>query len=289
MNSPANPSAASTAPTISQIKDGMRTTWMAGDFGEVAKMIAAAGEAFVERQNIPQGTRVLDVACGTGNLTIPLARRGAVATGVDIAPNLVAQARERAAAEGVSATFDEGDAENLPYADASFEAVLTMFGAMFAPRPDLVAEEMARVLRPGGLLAMANWNAEGFTGKMFKTQAKHVPPPAGIVSPLLWGNEEVVRERLDPYFNEIECKIIPIDFDIAADPAGAVQFFRTYFGPTIMAFNRLDAAGQKALEEEFVTLWHAHNAAADPTKHTLVHNEYLQVTARRKLGPVLVR
>ena len=121
--------------------------------------------------------KVLDVACGTGNLALPAARAGAEVTGVDIAPNLVEQARENAKREGLNVQFDEGDAEALPYADASFDAVVTMFGAMFAPRPDLVAAELKRVCRPGGVIAMANWTPAGFIGQMFKTMASHVPPP----------------------------------------------------------------------------------------------------------------
>lgn len=177
--------APATPPTIDQIKHSMRSDWMAGDFGVVAKTIEAPAEEFIARLSIPVGAQVLDVACGTGNTAIPLARRGAVVTGVDIATNLLAQGRERAVAEGVSVTFDEGDAEQLPYADSSFDAVTTMFGAMFAPRPELVAAELARVLKPGGLLAMANWNPESFSGAMFKVMATHVPPPPGIAPPVL--------------------------------------------------------------------------------------------------------
>ena len=145
-------------PTIDQIKASMRATWMAGDFGVVARTISSGAEDFIRRLPNPSGLRALDVACGTGNLAIPLARAGAVVTGVDIAPNLLVQARERASAESLLVHFDEGDAEELPYPDASFDLVVSMFGAMFAPRPELVASELARVLKPGGLLAMANWN-----------------------------------------------------------------------------------------------------------------------------------
>jgi ubiquinone/menaquinone biosynthesis C-methylase UbiE len=169
-------------PPIEQIKATMRSTWMAGDFGVVAKTISAGAEEFVSRLGIPAGAHVLDVACGTGNTAIPLARKGCIVTGVDIAPNLLVQARERAAAEGLTATFDEGDAEQLPYADAAFDAVVTMFGAMFTPRPELVAAELARVLKPGALLAMANWNPDSFTGEMFRLGSKHVPPPPGTPS-----------------------------------------------------------------------------------------------------------
>jgi ubiquinone/menaquinone biosynthesis C-methylase UbiE len=258
---------------MQQIKAAMRSTWMAGDFGVVAKTITGGAEA------IAFGDKALDVACGTGNVAIPLARQGAVVTGVDIATNLITQARERAAVEDVTATFDEGDAEQLPYGDGSFDAVVTMFGAMFAPRPGVVVSEMARVLKPGGLLAMANWNPASFTGKMFRVGSSHVPPPPGIAAPSLWGDEATVRERLAPYFTDIQTELIPIDFDLPTNPAGAVAFFRKYFGPTQVAFSRLDEAGQAAMAADLEALWSAHNEATDPDQHTLIHNQYLQVTA----------
>lgn len=270
-----------TAPPIQQIKAAMRATWMAGDFGVVAKTIAAGAEAFIAGLDVPPGAHVLDVACGTGNTAIPLARNGCIVTGVDIAPNLLVQARERAVAEGLAIAFDEGDAEQLPYADASFDAVTTMFGAMFAPRPELVAAEMARVLKPGGRLAMANWNPAGFTGQMFKVGSKHVPPPPGIAAPVLWGDDATVRQRLAQNFIDIQTELIPVDFDLPVNPAGAVAFFRKYFGPTQVAFSRLDGPGQAALAVDLEALWASANAAADPTSHTLIHNQYLQVCATR--------
>jgi len=266
---------------IQQIKDAMRATWMAGDFGVVAKTISGDAEAFIDRLEIPSGKRVLDVACGTGNLTIPLARQGCIVTGVDIAPNLLVQARERAADEGLTAVFDEGDAEQLPYGDASFDIVVSMFGAMFAPRPEVVASEFARVLRPGGLLAMANWNHSSFTGQMFKVASNHVPPPPGIANPLLWGDENTVRERLAPYFENIRTVLTPMDFDLPTNPAGAVAFFRKYFGPTQVAFSRLDEAGQAAYAADLESLWAAANVAIDRSTQTLIRNRYLQVTAIR--------
>jgi 2-polyprenyl-3-methyl-5-hydroxy-6-metoxy-1,4-benzoquinol methylase len=269
------------APSIEQIKHSMRSTWMAGDFGVVAKTTAAIAEAFVNRLSIPTGAHALDVACGTGNLAIPLARRCFAVTGVDIATNLLAQARERAASEGLSAKFDEGDAEQLPYADASFDVVFTMFGAMFAPRPELVAAELARVLKPGGQLAMANWNPASFSGELFRVTGRHVPPPPGIVPPVFWGDETIVRERLASGFQNIQTEIIPIEFDFPTSPAGVVTFFRNYFGPTQMAFSRLDEAGQAALAADLETLWASANTAAEGSNHTVIHNEYLQVTATR--------
>lgn len=133
---------------------------------------------------------MLDVACGTGNLAIPAARRGAQVTGVDIAPNLVEQARQRATGEGLQVTFEEGDAEQLPYPDAQFDLVMSMFGAMFAPRPERVASELARVCRQGGTIAMANWTPEGFVGKTFNLTSRYVPPPDGVPAPVLWGQRK---------------------------------------------------------------------------------------------------
>lgn len=272
---------ASSVPSMQQIKESMRATWMAGDFGVVAKTVAAEAEAFVGRLEFAEGAQVLDVACGTGNSAIPLARRGALVTGVDIAANLLAQARERAAGEGVTIQFDEGDAEQLPYSDASFDVVVSMFGAMFAPRPELVAAEFARVLKPGGLLAMANWSPASFAGQMFKVGARHVPPPPGLAPPVLWGDEATVRARLADNFTKIQTTPISLPFDMPVGPAGAVTFFRTYFGPTKVAFERLDTAGQAAFAADLEALWAGANEAPDPENHTLVKNEYLQVTALR--------
>ena len=271
----------STAPSIDQIKAGMRNTWMAGDFGVVAKTIAKSGEAFIQRLNLKAGSSVLDIATGTGNLAVPAACVGCIVIGVDIAPNLLVQARERAAAEGLAVQFDEGDAEALPYPDASFDAVVTMFGAMFAPRPEIVAAEMARVLKPGGLLAMANWDPAGFVGQMFKVGSKHVPPPPGVLPPVLWGDDATVRQRLAYGFKDIRTEIVPVMFDMPFDPAGCVNFFRTYFGPTKTAFAKLDQAGQSMLAADLEMLWSSANTAPDSTKQTLVRAQYLQVVATR--------
>ncbi|SEG22073.1 Methyltransferase domain-containing protein [Bryocella elongata] len=269
-------------PPIEKIKEGMRATWMAGDFGMVARTIARGGEEFVAALQLPPApAKVLDIATGTGNLAVPLAALGYDVTGVDIAPNLLEQARERAAAAGLTIQFDEGDAEAMPYADESFDVVVSMFGAMFAPRPALVAAECARVLKPGGLLAMANWTPGGFTGRMFRLGAGHVPPPPGIDPPVRWGDPATVRERLGAGFESIEFEVIPIDFDMPTPPSGAVEFFRKYFGPTQVAFSRLTTAGQVAFTGDLTHLWTEANVSGDPNR-TLVKNEYLKVTARKK-------
>jgi ubiquinone/menaquinone biosynthesis C-methylase UbiE len=264
---------------LTALKQRMRDTWMAGDFGVIASYNVKLGEQFVSRINIQPAMKVLDVACGTGNVTLPAARAGATVTGVDIAPNLLEQARGRARKEGLSIQFDEGDAESLPYPDALFDIVLSMFGAMFAPRPEVVAAELLRVCRPGGLIAMGNWTPTGFTGKMFKTTARHVPPPLGVPPPVLWGDEATVRQRFGGGVSHLTCTPQNAEFRYNASPAAVVQLFRQYFGPTQMAFARLDAAGQAALEADLVGMWAGANGAKDGT--TLVQNEFLEVHAVR--------
>jgi len=265
-----------------QLKQTMRETWMAGDFSKIARANVREAEDFVGRLSIPTGALVLDLACGTGNVSIPLARLGARVTGVDIAPNLLDQARERAAAEGLQICFEEGDAEQLPYSDAAFDAVVTMFGAMFAPQSERVVAECARVLKPGGLLAMANWTPGGLAGRMFQVTARHVGAPMGIEPPVHWGHPMVVRGRLAPSFENVELDLIPMQVDFPGSPGEAVLFFRTYFGPTAAAFDSLDEAGQARLAVDLEGLWAEGNTAPDPLTRTLIANEYLQVVARRK-------
>lgn len=267
-----------------QVKESMRAAWMAGDFGMIAKATARGAEDFISRLSIAPGAHVLDVACGTGNTAIPLARGGVRVTGVDIATNLLEQARARADAERLDIAFHEGDAEQLPYPDATFDGVVTMFGAMFAPRHEMVTAEFARVLKPGGLLAMANWTPGGFAGQMFRVTARHAGAPLGVAPPVHWGHAMIVRGRLAGPFENVELESIVIEFDIPASPAGAVAFFRSYFGPTQAAFASLDEAGQSALAADLEALWANANRAPDPTSRTLIENEYLQVTARRKFG-----
>lgn len=264
---------------LSALKTKLRATWIAGDFGQIARFYSSQAEDFIKRLDLKPGMTVLDVACGTGNLAIPAAKTGANVTGVDIAPNLVEQARENAKAAGLNARFDEGDAEALPYDDASFDAVVTMFGAMFAPRPELVASELKRVCRPGGRIAMANWTPGGFIGQMFKTTSAHVPPPAGMTSPVLWGVEETVRERLGEGISKLDTKLQKITWVFPFSPAEVVEHFRLYYGPTQKAFGALDEEKQAALRKDLEQLWATHNQATDGT--TRVDAEYLEVIAAR--------
>lgn len=266
------------APDLTQLKSRMKETWMAGDFGQIANFTAGEAENFVGRIGIPAGSKVLDVACGTGNTAIPAAKAGASVTGVDIATNSLEQARQRAESEKLSIRFEEGDAEDLPYADHSFDVVLTMFGAMFAPRPEKVAAELLRVSKPGGVIAMANWTPQGFVGRSFQVTSKRVPPPP-VPAPVLWGDERVVQQRLGSGTRQIQCTRQNAHFHYPFTPKEVVDFFRRYFGPTQIAFSRLDDAGQTALAAELESLWTEHNMSKDG--NTSVHAEYLDVRAVR--------
>lgn len=266
------------APDFTQLKSGMKATWMAGDFGQIASFTAREAEDFVGRIGITGGAKVLDIACGTGNTSIPAAKTGASVTGLDIATNLLEQARNRAAAEKLDVRFEEGDAEAIPFADHSFDVVLTMFGAMFAPRPEKVAAELLRVCKRGGVIAMANWTPQGFVGKSFEVTAKLVPPPP-VPAPVLWGDEAVVRQRLESGTKELKCKHQHVHFAYPFSPKETVAFFRRYFGPTQMAFARLDEAGQAVLAAQLESLWNERNTAKDGT--TAIEGEYLEVHAIR--------
>jgi SAM-dependent methyltransferase len=268
----------SAAPDLAQLKSRMKASWMAGDFGQIASFTADEAENFVNRIGIPAGSKVLDVACGTGNTAIPAAKTGASVTGVDIATNLLEKARARAAREQVNVDFREGDAEELPFPDQSFDVVLSMFGAMFAPQPDKVAAELLRVCKSGGIIAMANWTPEGFVGKSIQRTANHVPPPP-VPPPVLWGDETVVAQRLGHASMQLRCARQQAHFQYPFSPAETVEFFRRYFGPTQMTFARLDDAGQQALGKDMEALWAEHNTANDGT--TSVSAEYLEVRVIR--------
>jgi len=196
---------------------------------------------------------------------------------LDLAPNLLEQARKRAQAENLKIRFIEGDAEQLPFEDAEFDVVLSMFGAMFAPRPERVAAEFLRVCKPGGLIAMANWTPVGFIGEMFRIMGRYAPPPPGIPAPVLWGEEAVVRERFGPKVR-IETTKRDLVFDWEFGPAEVVEFFRTNLGPARMTFAKLDPAGQQALAKDLTQHWASHNEG--DANHTIVRGEYLEVRVR---------
>jgi len=257
----------------------VRATWTAGDFGRIAVGFETGAAAFVERLELAPGERVLDVACGTGNLTLPAARAGAHTTGIDIAPDLVAQLAARAAAEDLAVAAREGDAEALPFADGSFDTVVSMFGAMFAAHPDRAADELLRVTRSGGRIAMANWTREGFVGQMLKLTVGYVPPPPGVPSVLLWGDPSVVEERLGAGTSTFRVTRRQMVLAFPFEPERTVELFRDWYGPIVRAFAALDEGRQRAYFQDLVRLWTEHNTAG-PTE-TRVESEYLEVVATR--------
>jgi SAM-dependent methyltransferase len=270
--------------SFDQMKDSMRAPWIAGDFRAIAREIGAPeAERFVARLSLEPGTRVLDVACGTGNVTIPLARRGATVTSLDMTPHLLEEARARAVREGLCIRFDEGFAEALPYPDGSFDVLVSMFGIMFSPLPAAVASEMARVLRPGGRLALANWTPSGFTGKMSTIGGRYLPPPPqGTISPLLWGEEATVRDRLNPGFDAVETSVVAVQWELQRSAAGSAEFFAKNAGPMQLALGRLDGRKQTGLLRDLEQLWIDSNLATNGANHTLIINEYLEALAIRR-------
>ena len=252
---------------------------MDGNYDYFSRFMASSAAQLLNPLALSPGATLLDVACGSGQLALVAAERGLKVTGVDIATNLILAARGRAASAGLDVRFDEGDAEALPYPDASFDAVASLYGAMFAPQPERVAAEMLRVCRPGGIVSMANWTKEGFVGAMFKTFARFLMPP-DMPSPLLWGDESVVRERLGAGASDLRLTRVLYRFDYPFGPSEVVEFFRQYYGPATRAFATIGDADQAALRAELVQLWSAHNTAAAAGR-TTVDAEYLEVVATR--------
>ncbi len=275
-----NPSVKSkeTSNEFDALKTRLKTTWMTGDYDLFSRFMEKDAEQFFLRLGVTAGTRLLDVGCGAGQLALIAARAGAQVTGCDIATNWLDKARARAAAEKLEITFEEGDAEALPYEKAQFDAVISLIGAMFAPQPDLVAAELTRVCRPGGMIAMANWTPGGFIGQMFKTISKHIAP-SGMPSPVLWGDEAIVRERFREGIADLKCELRVYHFDYPFPPEAVVEFFRTNYGPMSRAFASLDGDEQEKLRSELVSLWSTHNQAVDDS--TRVDAEYLEVIATR--------
>lgn len=261
-----------------QLKIRLRATWMTGDYDLFSRYLEKGAERFFQHLGITPGTQLLDVGCGAGQLALIAARAGAKVTGCDISTNWLEKARARATVEGLKITFEEGDAESLPYDDGQFDAVTSLVGAMFAPRPNLVAAELTRVCRPGGMIAMGNWTPGGFVGQMFKTISRHIAP-SGMPSPVLWGDEAAVRERLQEGIADLKCAVRVYHFEYPFPPDAVVDFYRTNYGPMSRAFASLDPNGQEQLRRELISLWSAHNHANGST--TKVDAEYLEVIATR--------
>lgn len=270
--------ASSAVSDIDQLKTRLKATWMTGDYDIFSRFLEPDAYLFFPRMGVERGQQLLDVGCGTGQLALIAARAGAKVNGCDIAANSIERARERAAQEHLDASFEEGDAEDLPYGDGQFDVVASLLGAMFAPRPNLVAGELTRVCKPGGKIVMANWTPQGFIGQMFKIIGKYVKPN-GAPSPLLWGDEAHVRERLRAGILDVRCRLRFYQFEYGFGPESVVEFFREHYGPMALAFRSLTPEDQTKLKEELVALWTAHNRAEG--NGTLVDSDYLEVTAYR--------
>jgi SAM-dependent methyltransferase len=266
------------APDLQAVKGRQQVTWSAGDYSRVGNIILITAELLCEAVNPRAGQRVLDVASGSGNAALAAARRFTDVISTDYVPALLDEGRKRAEAEGLPMAFQEADAENLPFPDASFDVVLSTFGAMFAPDHEQVARELVRVCRPGGKIGMTNWTPEGFLGDFFRTMGKHVPPPAGVRSPMLWGSEGHLQQLFGDSLVELTATRRMFVWR-QPSPRAWIDYMRTFYGPTLKAFASLDGAGQERLIADLEAMIAGHNAATDGTME--VHAEYLEVVAVR--------
>jgi ubiquinone/menaquinone biosynthesis C-methylase UbiE len=264
-----------------QLKDRQRVVWDAGDFDQIAKMILPVGEGIVELTGISSSDTVLDVACGTGNATLPAARRGATVTGLDLTPRLLEEAQAHAEAEGLSITWVEGDAEALPFEDDSFDVVISTFGCMFAPRHDVAAHEIARVLRPGGRIGICSWTPTGRIGGFFQLIARHLPPPPeGTLPPPMWGEPDHVTQLfagtgVEP---EFEQRTVEMTF---ASPEAALEKYSTQFGPVVMAKAMLEPQGRwEAMADDLLAFY---RDQTEPGGDGVVaSSEYMAVTGTKR-------
>ena len=262
---------------IDAIKTKQQATWTSGDYAVIGTTLQIVGESLCEAVDIAAGSKVLDVAAGNGNASLAAARRGGEVTATDYVEHLLDRARQRAEAEGLRITTEFADAEALPYGDNSFDTVLSTFGVMFAPNPDQSSAEMLRVCRPGGRIGLANWTPEGFVGQMFKIVGAHVPPPAGIRSPLQWGTED----RLNEMFGS-DAKVEVTRRHYVFRYRSAAEFFETfitYYGPTHKAWGALDDAGKTSFRDQLVALADTHNRNTDGS--LAVPSEYLEIVVTK--------
>ena len=261
------------------VKTRQRQTWATGDYSAVAARIVPMAEQLVEAADLAAGSHVLDVATGSGNAALAAARTGAEVIGVDYVGSLLNRGRVRAAAEGLPVEFKEGDAEDLPFEDASFDAVLSVVGVMFTPDQEKAAAELLRVCRSGGTIALANWTPSSFVGDMFRTVAAYAPPPAGVKPPGLWGTEERLRELFGDGVADIRISRRTFVFRFRS-AAGFTEFFRINYGPVRKAFEGLDESDQKRLWDDLVALAQVRNRA--PGEAVAIPSDYLEVIAIRR-------
>ena len=262
---------ASPAPDYAAIKRRQQATWASGNYAVIGTTLQIVGERLCEAVDVRAGERVIDVAAGNGNATLAAARHFAEVTSTDYVGALLELGKGRAAAEHLPVTFREADAEALPFADGSFDLALSTFGAMFTPDHAKTAAELSRVVRKGGRIGLANWTPEGFIGQLFKTIGKHVPPPAGLQSPALWGSEAHLREIFPGHQVKASKQIFHFRYK---SPAHWLEIFKTYYGPTHRAFAALDETKQAALQSDIVELLERMNRGGKET--LIVPSEYLE-------------
>jgi SAM-dependent methyltransferase len=268
-----------TTPTVdlAAVKARQQRTWAAGDYAAVGSTLQIMGERLCEAAELRPGWRVLDVATGNGGTAIAAARCGCDVVGVDYVPALLGHARERAAAERYPIRFDEGDAEALPYGDGGFDALTSTLGSMFTADHQRAADELLRVCRPGGVIALANWTPGGFIGQVFRTIGAHVPPPPGVTSPAMWGTESYLRTLFGSGVSALRTRTRTFTFRYRS-PQHFLEFLRTNYGPMLKAFEVLDDAGREALAGDLQALMAVANTA---TGTLAVPSEYLEVVATR--------
>lgn len=260
------------------LKSRQQMTWAAGDYTIIGATLPMLSELLCEAVDLHAGQRVLDVATGSGNTALAAARRFCEVTGLDYVPALLEDGRKRASAEKLEVTFVEGDAEHLPFPDASFDTVLSTLGVMFAPNQEQAASELLRVCRSGGKIGLVNWSPDGSLGEMFRTIGKHVPPAPGLKPPMLWGTEERVRELFGNGIASLQVTKRSFFYRYRSIQHW-MEVFGTYYGPIVKALQALDATGQHNLRRDLMDLWERYNRATDGT--LVAPCDYLEVVAVR--------
>ncbi|TQF39759.1 SAM-dependent methyltransferase [Bradyrhizobium sp. UNPF46] len=266
-------------PDLAAVKQRQHGAWSSGDYAVVGTTLQIVGEQLCEALDLRAGSKVLDVAAGNGNATLAAARRWCDVTSTDYVPALLKRGQERAAADHLTVEFREADAEALPFADASYDVVLSTFGVMFTPDQDKAASELARVCKSGGKIGLANWTPQGFIGQLFKTIGKHLPPPAGVKSPALWGTPARLEEMFASQASDISAEPRMFVFRYRS-PEHWLDVFKTFYGPTLKAFAALDESGQAALRRDLLALLGEFNHADDGT--IVVHSEYLEAVITKR-------
>jgi len=266
-------------PDFEAIKARQHGAWSSGDYAVVGTTLQIVGEELCEALDLRSNHKVLDVAAGNGNVTLAAARRWCEVTSTDYVPALLVRGKLRADADGMNITFKEADAEALPFADASFDAVVSTFGVMFTPNQDRAAAELARVCKRGGKIGLANWTPDGFIGQVFKTLGKYLPPPAGARSPALWGTEGRLKEMFGASASVIRAERRHFVFRYRS-PEHFLDVFKSYYGPMLKAFAALDETNQQKLHDDLTALIGSMNRADDGTM--VLPSEYLEVVITKR-------